>query len=686
MKNDKKWFQKAYKRILVDMHIPDWNDEFLRDFDPENYADMMQLAGIDTAEIYSSSCLGLCFWPTKTAFPHRIVTKGRDLLGETIQACKKRGIDVQIYTNFWNRTAYDVHPEWRIIRPDGKGTCDGGGRFGQCCHNTGYADFFVQMCEELADAYDCVGYWVDMVGIYNPCICPSCRKRFMEETGFQQLPRFADWSDPAFIALNNCMNKWHGELMNRIKAALQKNHPERTVTFQSARLTFGRGCGISDDFLNASDYLAGDFTGDKIQQSVITKTFSLLTKNRPMEFMTPRCEDLSYHTTERPIQNLTMRAYAAIANQCSFTLIDAIDPSGRLDRRFYEHARDVNATYAQYESYLDSDSEPMADVGIFYSIESICDPDWGPVPYAEFMGRGKDPFRTIADWLGRKHIPFKFVRAEQLDSVPVVFLSDCCCLTEDDCKAIRKYVEKGGKILADYRTSLFSDTTGRLGNFQLAEVLGIDYAGTYTQRVTYIQPIDEQVMDGVVPDYPLMLNGSQVNVVPYPETEVLAYITLPISLATDNQRFGSAISNPPMRPTRCPAITRHAFGKGTALYVAGKIEDNAFDAHKRALVSLLDDLLGKRSLVTNAHPCADFTLFSQPKKKRIVLSITNQPTILPPVPLHDLWIELTLPKGFDIKNVTTGPDHRDCKWTRENDKIRIEIDTLDAFAIFAING
>ena len=54
MKNDKKWFQKAYKRILVDMHIPDWNDEFLRDFDPENYADMMQLAGIDTAEIYSS--------------------------------------------------------------------------------------------------------------------------------------------------------------------------------------------------------------------------------------------------------------------------------------------------------------------------------------------------------------------------------------------------------------------------------------------------------------------------------------------------------------------------------------------------------------------------------------------------------------------------------------------------------
>ena len=43
----------------------------------------------------------------------------------------------------------------------------------------------------------------------------------MEDTGFQQLPR-SRIERPGVIALNNCMNKWHGELMNRIKAALQK--------------------------------------------------------------------------------------------------------------------------------------------------------------------------------------------------------------------------------------------------------------------------------------------------------------------------------------------------------------------------------------------------------------------------------------------------------------------------------
>ena len=68
---DNKWFQKSYRRLLVDMHIPDWNEEFLKDFSPDNYAEMMKLANIDTAEIYAGNCLGLCFWPTNIGVRHK---------------------------------------------------------------------------------------------------------------------------------------------------------------------------------------------------------------------------------------------------------------------------------------------------------------------------------------------------------------------------------------------------------------------------------------------------------------------------------------------------------------------------------------------------------------------------------------------------------------------------------------
>ena len=42
------WFQKSLRRMLVDMHIPDWDERFLKDFSPEHYAEMMRLAKVDT--------------------------------------------------------------------------------------------------------------------------------------------------------------------------------------------------------------------------------------------------------------------------------------------------------------------------------------------------------------------------------------------------------------------------------------------------------------------------------------------------------------------------------------------------------------------------------------------------------------------------------------------------------------
>ena len=119
--NNVPWFEKYLTRLLVDMHIPDWSPEMLKDFSAEKYAEMMELAHIDMAEVYSGSCLGLCFWPTTVGFAHEQLN-GRDFLREIIDACSKRNIPVQIYLNVWSRAAYEAHPEWRIILENGKGS------------------------------------------------------------------------------------------------------------------------------------------------------------------------------------------------------------------------------------------------------------------------------------------------------------------------------------------------------------------------------------------------------------------------------------------------------------------------------------------------------------------------------------------------------------------------------------
>ena len=118
-----KWFETSYRRNLIDMHIPDWDQRFMSEFDPENYVDMLALANVDTAYIYSSSCLGINYWPSKIGHMHNGLN-GRDILGEVINGCHDKGMNVVVYYNFWSKWAYDNHPDWRTISARGEGTAE----------------------------------------------------------------------------------------------------------------------------------------------------------------------------------------------------------------------------------------------------------------------------------------------------------------------------------------------------------------------------------------------------------------------------------------------------------------------------------------------------------------------------------------------------------------------------------
>ena len=46
-KENNKWYKSSTWRNLIDMHIPDWNPEFLTKFSPEDYAQAMVDAQVD---------------------------------------------------------------------------------------------------------------------------------------------------------------------------------------------------------------------------------------------------------------------------------------------------------------------------------------------------------------------------------------------------------------------------------------------------------------------------------------------------------------------------------------------------------------------------------------------------------------------------------------------------------------
>ncbi len=116
-----KWYEASYRRHLIDMHIPDWDERFLSRLDPEQYVKLLRTAQVDTAMVYSSSCLGICYWPTQVGYMHTGI-QGRDVLGEIIHGSHEAGLNVIVYFNFWTKWAAEQHPDWRIIAADGRGT------------------------------------------------------------------------------------------------------------------------------------------------------------------------------------------------------------------------------------------------------------------------------------------------------------------------------------------------------------------------------------------------------------------------------------------------------------------------------------------------------------------------------------------------------------------------------------
>ena len=74
---NEKWFAKAYRRNLVDMHIEDWSEEFLSAFEPADYAANLKKAHIQAPMLYLQSHVGHCYWPSKSRHTHAAPVAGR---------------------------------------------------------------------------------------------------------------------------------------------------------------------------------------------------------------------------------------------------------------------------------------------------------------------------------------------------------------------------------------------------------------------------------------------------------------------------------------------------------------------------------------------------------------------------------------------------------------------------------
>src|SRR5437879_5164079 len=105
--------------MLLDMHIPDWDERFLRQYDPAAMADLYERAGLTSVMLYCKSHAGLCYWPTKAGKMHDGLA-GRDVVGELTDELRRRDIGVCAYYSIvFDNWAVETHPDWRQLTAAG---------------------------------------------------------------------------------------------------------------------------------------------------------------------------------------------------------------------------------------------------------------------------------------------------------------------------------------------------------------------------------------------------------------------------------------------------------------------------------------------------------------------------------------------------------------------------------------
>lgn len=679
-----RWYEQAWRRAVIDMHIPDWDPEFLSRFDPDGYVQALITSRAQSIVLYAQSHTGLFNYPTQVGQQHHGL-QGRDIVAELIERCHRRDIACVLYVSvIHDRWASDQHPDWRLTLPNGE-SFGPGSRHGFVCPNSPYREYVRAWAHEIASRFDLDGMRFDMTFWPTVCYCPHCQRRWTDEIG-GELPHTVDWSDERWVTFQRQREAWLGEFAALCTKTVKAVKPQASVEHQSSTYPLSWIHGVASPLVPHNDFLQGDFYGDALQGSFVRKLLANLTPNRPAGFETSVSVSLQDHTARKSEVLLETKASAAIADAAAFIFIDAIDPVGTVNP--HAHTRMGRVFDRLMPCYRELGGDRVMDVGIYYSLESKFDPRLNRRAVFE-VDAGADTHTRSAMQAARclisSHVPFGVITRLSLSQLPrlkALLLCNVHHLDEEEAGAIREWVRNGGALYASAGSSLV-DTRGRQsGNFRLSDVFGVSLEKTgWSSFEHYLAPTGagREIFPEWDEKYPAFIPGPGFHVVAQPAATVLATRTLPW-VAPGPRQFASIHSNLPWVATPKPEIVFNRFGRGQCLYAASPLED--FEILDDSFARLVRRLTGPLTVQTTTHPSVEFTLFHQPDRGRHLLGLVSFQKDLPNLPIENIPVRVRLPQR--VRQVELVPQQKALKFRQTGDEVAFTVPRLETLALVAL--
>jgi hypothetical protein len=484
----------------------------------------------------------VAYYPTKIPFHKKAEYLGdRDLFGDLCKAAREDGLAVfaRMDSNRAHEELFKAHPDWFAIDATGK-PYRAADLYITCINSPYYTEHLPQVLQEIAIGYHPDGFtdnsWSGL-GRDSICHCPYCRKSFFDKTG-SAIPTKADWEDKVY-------KKWLRWNYDR-RTQLWEFNNKITTTFGGpdciwSGMNSGSISGQSKSFRDCKaiaeraaiimlDDQARTDTGGFQHNGEIGKLYHGLLgwdKLIPESMAMYQAHKPWFRVASKPAPEARMWMVEGLAGGINlwWHMIGATHE----DKRMHHNPEEIYAWEAANEEFL-LHRQPVATIGLGWTQENT---DWYGRDSTE--ERVDLPWRGMASALIRARIPYLPTHLDHLDrdggQLAVLILPDVAVISDEQAAAIRRFVQKGGSLIATGNTGLLTGDGEARADFVLADLFG---AHLEKARDLFTKPTLEKMAGEAYHTYLRIGKGDRHPILKgFEETEILPYGGLLDSLRVD---------------------------------------------------------------------------------------------------------------------------------------------------------
>lgn len=550
--------------VHLDFHTSPFIEGIGEKFDKEKFTKTIKDANVDLVTVFAKCHHGYTYYPSKVAPMHPHLTF--NLLKEEREAIHAAGAKAPIYiTAGWSKKDADEHPEWHQIDfltgkawyvgadPDADIELDA--PLEHCswiglCLNGDYADYLERLTREICENFDVSdGIFYDICFMGDTCVCDSCKKRMMEKG-----------LDPQnYEDVKRHYTEGHVEFMKRMTSVVHEYSKDAPVFYNG-----GADMNRTEYHPYQTHYELEDLPtawGGYDLMPLRAKFFEKYGKHflgMTGKFHHAWGEFGGFKNKEA----LRYECADMISIGASMSVGDHLHPSGELDESTYEiigHAFD----YAKkIEKYSDN-TRAYTDIAIWMSHD-----------YDSDMGTSK--------LLQVMHLEYDIIESgDDLCKYDCIILPDNVNLSEDDKKAIIDFKDRGGAVIASYKSAF--------------DGLGINKLEPSGADVDYIRCDFGEVKT------PFLSYSSAYKVTAPSDAQILAEVHEPYFNRTVQHFCGHKNTPHKLEAADYPALVKY----GRVLYFAHPVFKSYNDTGNFILEKYISDAIEKvysRAIVTSELP------------------------------------------------------------------------------------